>query len=77
LEKYLRETLDEEGYQEISTPIMVKKDVFDGLACMAPEGKIRCAGPIPPVTRVTSVQDAPRFRDGCWATSSTTGTGAG
>ncbi len=29
LEKYLRETLDKEGYQEISTPIMVKKDVFE------------------------------------------------
>lgn len=29
LEQYLRETLDEEGYQEISTPIMVKRDVFE------------------------------------------------
>ena len=29
LEKYLREELDKTGYQEISTPIMVKKEVFE------------------------------------------------
>jgi len=29
LEKYLREELDEMGYEEISTPIMVKKEVFE------------------------------------------------
>ncbi len=29
LEKHLREELDRAGYQEISTPIMVKKDVFE------------------------------------------------
>ena len=29
LEKYLRAELDKNGYEEISTPIMVKKDVFE------------------------------------------------
>ncbi len=29
LEKYLREELDKNGYQEIATPIMVKKEVFE------------------------------------------------
>lgn len=29
LEKYLRDELDQMGYQEISTPIMVKKEVFE------------------------------------------------
>ncbi len=29
LEKYLRAELDQMGYQEISTPIMVKKEVFE------------------------------------------------
>jgi threonyl-tRNA synthetase len=29
LEKFLREELDQRGYQEISTPIMVKKDVWE------------------------------------------------
>jgi len=29
LEKYLREELDKMGYEEISTPIMVKKEVFE------------------------------------------------
>src|SRR3989344_1997992 len=29
LEKYLRDKLDQEGYEEVSTPIMVKKDLFE------------------------------------------------
>ena len=28
LEKFIRETIDEEGYEEISTPIIVKSDLF-------------------------------------------------
>ncbi len=29
LEKYLRERLDQEGYQEVATPVMVKKELFE------------------------------------------------